>query len=399
MLEKTVMDELEQRNAELSSLLKSSEKSRADMETIMKEQNKELTTLRANTLIMETLEEEIHALSETKIKFLDQAKILEAFQKQEHVLRQRICDLEAERDEARDDHKHRRKVMGLLKKLSLSQDMLNEKDEIIVKAENTVKVLFEKCNMLGVNNKDIKEELKNCIESENYLKDFSQKIQFSKNYLEKEIEQLVRELKLERSLKEERNVELTTLRSEVKDCQKRLTMMNEDKVERDNNLYYLKEELKKTQKLLSDYESGKVKSTAWLNEIKTYEEQCEKCKTTLERKIEELQHDNEMKMQEVQRYASLEERFKSDFKKMELKVNYYEEHYTKNEEAERIRNELELKYKLEMNQQLQKVSAVFEHEQEELLQTMRSSIAQRRGTDMMTTNYCKSPRSPTLYSL
>jgi len=147
---------------------------------------------------------------------------------------------------------------------------------------------------------------------------------------------------------------------------------------------------------------------AWLNEIKKQEDQYENYKASMEGKIDDLQHENEMKKQEVQRCALSEERIKSDLKRLDSQIKYYEEHYMKKEDAERIRHELEVKYKLEMNKRLQQVSAVFEHEQEELLQTMRASIAQRRGTGgtetpiMKTTHptsKLQTQRSPTLYSL
>jgi len=247
-LEKTVMDELERRNLELSSLLKSSEKRCAEMEILLKEQNNEVTTLRANTLIMATLEEEVNSLNDTKMKLLEQAKILDAFKKQEQMLRHQLCMLEAERDDARDDHKV--KVLDLRKKISLSQEMLMEKNEIISKMENTVKTLFEKCNMLGVSNKDIKEELQSCIESESHFKDFSKKIQFHKTYLEQQIEELVKELKFERTSKGEMDVALATARNEVKERERQITLLSEEKVEVDNKLHYLEEELCSKEKIL-----------------------------------------------------------------------------------------------------------------------------------------------------
>ena len=95
-----VIQELENRNLELSSLLKSSEKSRAEMEAMIKDQNNELTALRANKLIMHSLGEEMNELSKAKFELTEKLKVSEeeslSFKKREFSLLQRINEMETE---------------------------------------------------------------------------------------------------------------------------------------------------------------------------------------------------------------------------------------------------------------------------------------------------------------
>ena len=72
-----VMADLEQRNSELASLFRSSEKNRADMEEMLKEQNDELKTLRANTVTMRTLENEVNELTEKNHELEELIKVHE----------------------------------------------------------------------------------------------------------------------------------------------------------------------------------------------------------------------------------------------------------------------------------------------------------------------------------
>jgi len=369
------MTELEQRNKELSALLKSSENSRTEMQTIMQEQNNELATLRANSLILETIEQEVRVLKDYKIKFQEQAKILDGFRKQEQILQEKVAELEAERGETTmHDHQNKMTTFELMKKLTHLQDLLVEKEETILKTENTVKVLLDKCNILGVNNKDIKEELKartKChIESENNFKEFSKTIQFCKSHLQKEIENLTQELQLERSAREEMCVELGTLQGKVKDYEKQLS-------EDGNRLVFVQEELRNKENIINDYETGVLQSESCINELQKLREQEEVNKNSYDARIDCLQNEIDSKYEENKRLSLLQDKLKSDLNHVQSKVRYYEEHYVKKEDVDLIKNELELKYKLEMNKQLQRASATFEQEQGELLQTMRASLAHK----------------------
>lgn len=363
-LEKTVIAELEQRNKELASLLHLAEKSRAESESTIKQQSDELVTLRANSLILEAMEQELRGLKECKLKFHEQSKMLDGLRKQEQLLHQRISELGAERDETVSScHQIRATHLDLLKKLIRSQDEIVAKDEIILNLENMVKVLSDKCEMLGVNNKDVKDELelraKSYVESENNLKEFSRKIQFCKHHLEKEVEQLNQELELERSSKVEMSLELDMLKKETKDKEQRIT-------EDGNKLLLANKELLNMQRLIKDYETGTLKTKAWRDELQIQE-----------KTINQLKDELESRNEGFQQLVLQNENLKSDKQEREDRIRSYEEHYVKDEEVDRLKNDLELKYKLELNKQLQKASAAFEQEQNELLQTMRLSLSHK----------------------
>merc|ERR1712224_439892 len=346
-----VMAELEQRNSELASLYRSSEKNRVDMEAMLKEQNEELKTLRANTSAMRSLESEVSELTdkkhglETAIKDRDQE--LSTSRKQEQFLLQKVREMEREVDQAGKDFNLR--VVDLTTKIAWTNDQILEKDAVIDKTEQTVKELFEKCEQLGTSNTDIKKELANSVVTGNRLIDVNSKLQYCKDYLEEQLEVLIKELKNARVENEQLRLEFANLNGEKTNCAKEIVMINEELSQSSNEVRLLKESLKTIQTRLKEYESGESRSPVVINELK---------------------------------HATMQEkRTNTKMMEMESKIAYFQENFVEKAELQRVKADLEVKYKLDMNAQLKKVSAVFDKDQDDLIKTMRTSLAMREQMD------------------
>merc|ERR1712224_75365 len=377
-----VMAELEQRNSELASLYRSSEKNRVDMEAMLKEQNEELKTLRANTSAMRSLESEVSELTdkkhdlETAIKDRDQE--LSTSRKQEQFLLQKVREMEREVDQAGKDFNLR--VVDLTTKIAWTNDQILEKDAVIDKTEQTVKELFEKCEQLGTSNTDIKKELANSVVT-NRLIDVNSKLQYCKDYLEEQLEVLIKELKNARVENEQLRLEFANLNGEKTNCAKEIVMINEELSQSSNEVRLLKESLKTIQTRLKEYESGESRSPVVINEIKKERRAFEITRDGLEKKVRELESKRDLLMDELKHATMQEKRTNTKMMEMESKIAYFQENFVEKAELQRVKADLEVKYKLDMNAQLKKVSAVFDKDQDDLIKTMRTSLAMREQMD------------------
>merc|ERR1712224_103600 len=359
-----VMAELEQRNSELASLYRSSEKNRVDMEAMLKEQNEELKTLRANTSAMRSLESEVSELTDKK-----------------HDLETAIKDREMEREVDQAGKDFNLRVVDLTTKIAWTNDQILEKDAVIDKTEQTVKELFEKCEQLGTSNTDIKKELANSVVTGNRLIDVNSKLQYCKDYLEEQLEVLIKELKNARVENEQLRLEFANLNGEKTNCAKEIVMINEELSQSSNEVRLLKESLKTIQTRLKEYESGESRSPVVINEIKKERRAFEITRDGLEKKVRELESKRDLLMDELKHATMQEKRTNTKMMEMESKIAYFQENFVEKAELQRVKADLEVKGKLDMNAQLKKVSAVFDKDQDDLIKTMRTSLAMREQMD------------------
>lgn len=379
----TVMGELEQRNLELSSLLKASEKSRLEMETILKEQNEEITTMRANTLIMHTLENEVTTLTEKKTELLENINQLEAdiadCKSQEQTFEHRFQDMEREKEQTEQEHSSR--VMELTTKLTFAHEQLTEKDNVIEKTELTIKDLFEKCSQLGTSNSDMKNELLHCLDSGKQLKDLNTKLQFCKDYLEQQVDQLIRELKSTRATNEQLKLEMSNMSREKQNSSKQVMLLEQECNQTSGELNILKDKVSSLQKQLQEYESGEIKSVCAMQDIAKEKEYHEATRLALDKKIRELDNQVKLQVDELKNSEFHGRKLKAELMQLQSKVEYYQENFIEKQELHKIKSDLEIKYKLDLNTQLQKVSAVFEQEQIDLISAMKLSLNQRQESE------------------
>ncbi|XP_057291353.1 putative leucine-rich repeat-containing protein DDB_G0290503 [Hydractinia symbiolongicarpus] len=384
----TVMGELEQRNLELSSLLKASEESRKDMEELLKEQNEELTTLRANTLIMQTLEAEVTQLNNKKTELFGVIQTLEedvaSHQSQDQTFNNRLNEME--RTHKLEENQWTEYIRDLTMKVVNAEEQLRNKDDELEKTELTIKELFEKCHQLGGSNGDIKNELIHCLESGKKLKDLNTKLQFCKDYLEQQVDELIKELKASKALNEQMRLEMSNMNREKRNSEKQCLLTQEQYSHVRSELEVVKENLSNTQKHLQDYESGNLRSASAMSEISKEKEAHETTKQTLEKQIRELESHAKLQDEELKNALLLGRKMKTDLVQLQSKIEYYQEHFIEKQELQKIKSDLEIKYKLDLNTQLQKVSAMFEQEQNELITTMRTSRAYRQDNELEPSN-------------
>jgi len=376
----TVMGELEQRNLELSSLLQASERSRSEMESMLKEQNEDLTTLRANTVIMRTLEEEITSMNERKNEMLDQMKMMEEelseCKQNEQNFNHRLSEMDTEREQASQDFSER--IQDLSSKLQYADDQSRDKDHMIEKTEVTVKELFEKCNQLGTNNSEIKSELLHCLESGKKLRDLNTKLQFCKDYLEQQVDQLIRELKASKGTNEQFKLEMSNINREKQNCNKQIMLLEEQQKQSTSEISILKDKLSNLQKHLQEYENGDIRSASCISEINREKEAHENTRLALEKKVREMESELKHQDGDLKNNEMCNRKLKTEMVQANAKIEYYQQNFIEKQELQKIRSDLEIKYKLDLNTQLQKVSAMFEQEQNELISTMRQSLNQRQ---------------------
>lgn len=379
-----MMDQLEQRNMELSSLLKSSEKSRKDLELMLQEQNEQLTTLRANTLIMHTLEEEMNHMTKSKGELFDKLSVLEAeaatFKKQEYILRQKLEEVESENGRISDNY--RNEYLEQKTKLNLAQNLFKEKERALIESERFSKELFEKCNMLGKRNKDTEKELSACMQSEAHLKEIAQQMHQYKNQLEKDIDELVAQIKTEKSAIKDLKTDLEARDDEMKNTLKQLSNLEDENKANIDKISSLTTELREAFKKIKSYESGEIISAEAQVEMQRWKNTYESREKTYQSEISELKALLEQKNGKIKQAELIEKKFEVRHNDLESKQKYCRENHMDKKDVQLLRNELELKSKLEMNNRLQKVSETFELEQEDLVKTMRLSLSQRREYDM-----------------
>ena len=109
---------------------------------------------------------------------------------QETTLHNKIADVERQSENAAKDQTSR--ISELLVRIKATNELITEKDSIIQKTEQTVKELFEKCQQLGGNAMNMKRELSTLVESGKSLKDMNTKLQYCKDYLEEQLDVLIK---------------------------------------------------------------------------------------------------------------------------------------------------------------------------------------------------------------
>lgn len=378
-----VMAELEQKNSELVSLYRSSEKNRLDMVAILKEQNQELRVLRANTETMRTLEVEITGLTEKKVeiesKIKDRDHEFSQARKQEQSMRQRYREVERQCEQTSKDYSS--KIEELTSKINWANEQIIEKDAVIDKTESTTKELFEKCQQLGVSNSDIKKELDNCVESGNRLVDINTKLQYCKSYLEEQLEILINELRLAQVENEELKIEYSNVNTEKVNCAKNIVLIKEELSQSASEIAELKEILRTMQNDFKDYESGKRRSAAVINEINKEKRAREDSKEQLEKKLWELDSKRDVHLEELKSLQVQEKKQNIRIMEMESKITFYQMHFIEKQELHKMKADLEVKYKLDMNNQMKKINAYCDRQSEDLSNSLKASLALREEAE------------------
>lgn len=378
-----VMAELEQKNSELVSLYRSSEKNRLDMVAILKEQNQELRVLRANTETMRTLEVEITGLTEKKVeiesKIKDRDHEFSQARKQEQSMRQRYREVERQCEQTSKDYSS--KIEELTSKINWANEQIIEKDAVIDKTESTTKELFEKCQQLGVSNSDIKKELDNCVESGNRLVDINTKLQYCKSYLEEQLEILINELRLAQVENEELKIEYSNVNTEKVNFAKNIVLIKEELSQSASEIAELKEILRTMQNDFKDYESGKRRSAAVINEINKEKRAREDSKEQLEKKLWELESKRDVHLEELKSLQVQEKKQNIRIMEMESKITFYQMHFIEKQELHKMKADLEVKYKLDMNNQLRKINAYCDRQSEDLSNSLKASLALREEAE------------------
>lgn len=378
-----VMAELEQKNSELVSLYRSSEKNRLDMVAILKEQNQELRVLRANTETMRTLEVEITGLTEKKVeiesKIKDRDHEFSQARKQEQSMRQRYREVERQCEQTSKDYSS--KIEELTSKINWANEQIIEKDAVIDKTESTTKELFEKCQQLGVSNSDIKKELDNCVESGNRLVDINTKLQYCKSYLEEQLEILINELRLAQVENEELKIEYSNVNTEKVNFAKNIVLIKEELSQSASEIAELKEILRTMQNDFKDYESGKRRSAAVINEINKEKRAREDSKEQLEKKLWELESKRDVHLEELKSLQVQEKKQNIRIMEMESKITFYQMHFIEKQELHKMKADLEVKYKLDMNNQMKKINAYCDRQSEDLSNSLKASLALREEAE------------------
>lgn len=378
-----VMAELEQKNSELVSLYRSSEKNRLDMVAILKEQNQELRVLRANTETMRTLEVEITGLTEKKVeiesKIKDRDHEFSQARKQEQSMRQRYREVERQCEQTSKDYSS--KIEELTSKINWANEQIIEKDAVIDKTESTTKELFEKCQQLGVSNSDIRKELDNCVESGNRLVDINTKLQYCKSYLEEQLEILINELRLAQVENEELKIEYSNVNTEKVNFAKNIVLIKEELSQSASEIAELKEILRTMQNDFKDYESGKRRSAAVINEINKEKRAREDSKEQLEKKLWELESKRDVHLEELKSLQVQEKKQNIRIMEMESKITFYQMHFIEKQELHKMKADLEVKYKLDMNNQLRKINAYCDRQSEDLSNSLKASLALREEAE------------------
>ena len=378
----TVMEELEQRNLETASLLKSSEKNRLEMEEIIKERNKEIISLRANTLVMYSLDDGVVALNSKTSELYSNIYQLEqdisASKKQEKILHKRIKELNQKEQQRSSDYNE--KVIDLTKKLAWAEDQVADRDGLVEKTEKTLKELFETCEKLGDDNNNGKNELHNCLLAGSNMKDANKNLQYCKEYLEEQVDHMVKDLKSTKADNEKLKLEIANTSADNQNHLKKFSLLSEKAEEHKEEEILLTEQLKGARNLITDYESGELKSVVVVNEIKKERQANETEANLLQTKIFDFVHEIENIDEKVKKTIILEKRMDTRLSEMEMRVSNYLENYIEAHELQKIKKELQVKHKLDMNTQRGRVNAVLHNDQADLIKTMKETLFQKKGS-------------------
>jgi len=388
----SVMEELEQRNLEMASLLKASDKSRQDMEELIKENNKEITSLRANTLVMYTLEDNVASLQEKEAGLRGQ---LAKLQDEIAVSKIRDKDLHNQvkdtikKEEVRSSE-FNEKILDLTKNLLYAEDQIAERDGVIEKTEKTLKDLFDTCEQIGDTNNSIRTELHNCRTSNEGLHAKNQSLQYCKEYLEEQVDSMVKDVKAMRGVNEKLKLEIANMAANNRNHTKTHALLNEKVHSNKEDIVMLKDQVKEAKNVLNEYESGDLKSNVVLNEIKKERLQNDTVIKTLQTRIENLDKELEETEEKVKKSGVMERRVDSRMSEMETKINNYQENYIEHHELETLKKDLQVRHKLDLNLQRTRVGAVLNRDQLDLIKAIKDSLAQKkdaREMDDILTNF------------
>merc|ERR1719171_2054893 len=262
-----VMEELEQRNLEMASLLKASDKSRQEKEEMIKENNKQITSLRANTLVMHTLQDNVVALQEKQNDLRLKVGKLEADLSESKVLDMELRNQgqELEKQEARRFSEFNERIRELVKNLLYAEDQVAERDSVIEQTEKTLSDLFSTCEQITETNKSMKSEVENCKSSNDGVHSKNETLQSCKEYLEEQVDALVRDVKSTRGVNEKLKLEIANMAANNRNHTKTHALLNEKVHLHREDITLLKDQLKEAKTVLSDYESGELKSNVVLS--------------------------------------------------------------------------------------------------------------------------------------
>lgn len=377
-----VMDELEQRNLEMASLLKSSEKNRSDLEEMIKEHNKDITSHRANTLVMYSLDDNVAALSnkeqELKQQLTELESVVVASKRNEKSLHQKIKDLiQLEQQRAREFSE---KVLDLTKKLTWTEEQIAEKDHGILKSEKTLQELFDMCEQLGESNTHIKNELHNCSTSGNHMRETNRNLQYCKEYLEGQVDNVVKEFKTIKSVNEKLKLEIANMAADNRNHKKKYSLMSEKVQGNKEDMVLLREKLKEAENVMNHYDSGEIKSNVVLNEIKKDKQMSESVIKNLQKKIKNLEIDIESGEDKIKKFSQIDKRMDAKLSDMEVKINDYRENYIEQSELESIKKEMQVRHRLDMNTQKHRVGAVLQNDQLDLIKAIKDTLLAKKDS-------------------
>jgi len=375
----SVMSELEQRNMELQSLLSASEISREKLGENLKEQNEELATLRANSIVVRQLEDEVSSLNQKRNEMNNEILALEAeineHRRSEKNFVSRIE--ECERQKGTMDKDHRNQLMDMASRVRNVEEMIVEKDQELENAESGIKELMFKCEQFGASNEEIKKELDSSLESGKRLLEVNAKLQFCKQYLEQQVDQLVKDLKAQCGENETIKLKIANLTREKTTSEKQQSLMAQTEKNMQQELQTLNENVATQQKQLEAYENGAIRSQVVTNEINTLKRSFKEEKSQYTKKSQRLDDHIKHLTAELKESVRQVQELYEQLSEKQSKLDYYQENYIEKAELTKLRTDLELKYKLDLNTQLQRITHMYEQEQSELVETMKSSMRSR----------------------
>ena len=388
----SVMEELEQRNLEIASLLKASDKSRQDMEELIKANNKEITSMRANTLVMYTLEDNVTALHEKGIGLKSQVAKLEderaASKIRDKNLNMQIKD-NLKHEQIRSSE-YNEKILDLTKTLLYAEDQLQERDGVIEKTEKTLKDLFDTCEQIGDTNDSIKMELHNCKTSNDSVHAKNETLQYCKEYLEEQVDAMVKDVKAMRGVNEKLKLEIANMGANSRNHTKTHALLSEKVHSNKEDIVLLKDQVRESKTVLGDYESGDLKSNVVLSEIKKERLQNETVVKALQNKISDLENELDETEEKVKKSTQMERKLDSRMNEMEGKINDYQENYIEHHELETLKKDLQVRHKLDLNLNRTRVGAVLGRDQMDLIKAIKDSLSQKkdaREMDDILTNF------------
>lgn len=372
-----VTEELKQKNLELSSLLKLSEQSRFNLEEAIKENNREITALKANTHVMYSLRD---AKSELQSKHVElnnaQTRIeqdLSASRKQEVVLIKTIKDLQVKEQEKQ--YAVTEEISNLSKKLMFVEELFHEKDNTIDTSRKTLIELIDTCKHLGESNDEVKSELKNCISSNKNVAEVNKNLQHCKDLLEDQVDLVVKDLKQSRALNERLKLESANLSAEKQNLVKRFSLLSEKAKSNRHEIPLLNDQMSNTQSVLDDYIEGELKSGVVMNEIKKEQQISEAEKNMSNKKVATLESEIEQIEDAIRGCIGTAKRIDSRAKLLDQRIKHYQSNYVENQELFHLKKDFEMRYKLDTNVQRNRAKAVLQNSANDVIKTVKNMLS------------------------